>query len=125
MHVATLPLAQPGAATEDLGGHSFEIHAFGDSHVVRAMRSGYSISIIKMGADAGSGSFLPSGEMQFARDRAGRDIERGLFPFQILLLETLFVVSSRHHPAVHFLQFGIAYHGILRADIALRSHKRD
>ncbi|EMA54747.1 hypothetical protein C451_06190 [Halococcus thailandensis JCM 13552] len=103
MHVATFPLAQPGTAAEDFGGHPLEIHTFGDSHVVGAMRGGYGVGITEMGTDAGSGSFLPSGEMEFTRDRASRDIECGLFPFQILLLETFLVVSGRDHPTVHFL----------------------
>jgi hypothetical protein len=47
-------------------------------------------------------------KMQFTWDWPSRDVERWLFSFQVLFLETFFVVPRCYHPDVHVLQFGIA-----------------
>jgi len=49
-------------------------------------------------ADARAGRLVTRGEVQLAGNRPGGDVERGLFPLEILLLKALFVVTLSPSP---------------------------
>jgi hypothetical protein len=101
MHVAAFPLAEAGLAAEDLGGHPLQVDALRDGDVVGSVGSRDRVVVPQVLADARAGRLVTRGEVQLAGNRPGGDVERGLFPLEILLLKALFVVTRCHHLLVH------------------------
>ena len=99
-----LPRGESGFPAENLGGHALQVDALGDSDVVGAVGRGNCVVVAEVGADAGAGRLLAGREVEFAGDGAGGDVERRLFPLELLLLEALLVVSCGDHVVVEVTQ---------------------
>jgi len=110
MHMAAFPLRESGFAAEDLGCHSFEVDTLCNRDMVRAVRRSHRVIVAEVLTDPRPCGLVARCEVKFARDRSRGDIECGLFPLQVLLLQPFLVVAGSRHIEVHFLEFTGCYH---------------
>ena len=108
--MTTLPPSESRLATEDFGRHPVQVDALRDGDVVGAVGRRYHVVVAQVVTDTDGGRLLARGEVEFAGNRPGGNVELRLLALQILLLQPLFVVSCRHHVGVHLPKSLFGYH---------------
>src|SRR5690554_676174 len=86
---------------KDLRGHLHQIHAFGDSDVVRTVGRNNNVFMVQVCTNTYSTRLLPIREMHLARNRAFRHVEGRGLALHVNLLYRLLKESTDHHMLVH------------------------
>jgi hypothetical protein len=100
VHVPAAALAEPVHPAEDLGRHPLQIDSVGDGEVVRTVGGGDGVVDGQVRAHPRRDGFLSGGQVHFAGDGTGPDVEHGFLVGVVLPQDRFLEGADEHHGAV-------------------------